>query len=59
MVVPPSQSAAIVEALADKGVDHEYHVYEGEGHGFRRAETIVDQLTKELSFYQRVLGLDD
>jgi len=57
MVVPPSQSAAIVEALADKGVDHEYHVYEGEGHGFRRAETIVDQLTKELAFYQRVLGL--
>jgi dipeptidyl aminopeptidase/acylaminoacyl peptidase len=58
MVVPPSQSAAIVDALAHKGVDHEYHVYEGEGHGFRRAETIVDQLTKELAFYQRVLGLD-
>lgn len=37
-VVPPSQSEAIVKALKASGVPHEYHLYPGEGHGFRQAE---------------------
>jgi len=40
MVVPQAQSDAIVEALRRKNVPHEYHLYAGEGHGFRKAETI-------------------
>jgi len=39
-VVPRAQSDAIVEALAKGGVPHVYHVYEGEGHGWRKRETI-------------------
>ena len=39
-VVPQAQSDAIVEALRRNGVPHEYHLYAGEGHGFRKAETI-------------------
>jgi dipeptidyl aminopeptidase/acylaminoacyl peptidase len=46
-VVPRSQSDEIVAALRRNGVPHEYHLYPGEGHGFRKAETI-DQ------FYQSV-----
>ncbi len=38
-VVPPSQSEVIVKALKANGVPHEYHLYPGEGHGFRKAET--------------------
>ncbi len=57
-VVPPSQSEAIVEALRRRGVRFEYHLYEGEGHGFRKADTIVHQLSHELAFYRSVLGLD-
>ena len=38
-VVPPSQSEAIVNALKANGVPHEYNLYPGEGHGFRKAET--------------------
>jgi dipeptidyl aminopeptidase/acylaminoacyl peptidase len=38
-VVPPSQSEAIVQALKANGVPHEYHLYPGEGHGFRKSET--------------------
>ncbi|MBW6467477.1 MAG: S9 family peptidase, partial [Brevefilum sp.] len=38
-VVPPSQSEEIVKALKANGVPHEYHLYPGEGHGFRRSET--------------------
>ena len=55
-VVPPGQSEAIVQALAERGIEHEYHAYEGEGHGFRMAETIVDSLEAELAFYGRILG---
>lgn len=55
-VVPPSQSEAIRDALAARGIDHEYVVYSGEGHGFRSAETIVDALERELSFLGRVFG---
>jgi dipeptidyl aminopeptidase/acylaminoacyl peptidase len=39
-VVPKNQSETIVAALERSGTPHEYHVYEGEGHGWRRAETI-------------------
>ena len=56
-VVPPNQSEMIVSALRARGVECEYHAYAGEGHGFRRAETIEHQLTSELAFYQRVLDL--
>jgi dipeptidyl aminopeptidase/acylaminoacyl peptidase len=39
-VVPKAQSDAIVEALKRTGTPHVYHVYEGEGHGWRKRETI-------------------
>jgi dipeptidyl aminopeptidase/acylaminoacyl peptidase len=39
-VVPKAQAEAIVASLRQRGVPHEYHVYEGEGHGWRRRETI-------------------
>ncbi|MFS0895571.1 S9 family peptidase [Microbacterium sp. 179-I 3D3 NHS] len=55
-VVPPSQSEAIRDALAAHGVDHEYVLYPGEGHGFRSATTIVDALERELAFLGRVFG---
>ena len=38
-VVPPNQSEEIVQALKANGVPHEYHLYPGEGHGFRKSET--------------------
>ena len=31
---------AVVAKLKANGVPHEYHVYEGEGHGWRKSETI-------------------
>ncbi len=55
-VVPPAQAEAIVAALAERGVPHAYLLFEGEQHGFRRAENIVTALESELVFYGRVLG---
>jgi dipeptidyl aminopeptidase/acylaminoacyl peptidase len=39
-VVPKAQSDAIVGALGRSGTPHVYHVYEGEGHGWRKSETV-------------------
>ncbi|MCY4105669.1 MAG: S9 family peptidase [Chloroflexi bacterium] len=39
IVVPPNQSESVVAILKRQGVPHEYHLYEGEGHGWRRPET--------------------
>ncbi len=46
-VVSQDQAEAIVQALKENGVPHEYHLYPEEGHGFRKPETIQD-------FYQKV-----
>ena len=56
MVVPPSQSEAFRDACSAKGLKHAYVAYEGEGHGFRQASTIVSSLETELKFYGEVLG---
>jgi len=40
-VVPLEQAQTIVESLRQRGVPHEYHVYQGEGHGWRRPDTIA------------------
>ena len=56
-VVPPQQSQAMVDALRRRGVPVEYVELEGEGHGFRKADTIVRTLQAELAFYQRMFGL--
>lgn len=55
-IVPPSQSELFRDALAAKGIPHAYLLFEGEQHGFRRAETIVRAIEASLSFYGQVLG---
>ncbi|MFQ5972894.1 MAG: prolyl oligopeptidase family serine peptidase [Alphaproteobacteria bacterium] len=55
-VVPPNQAEAMVSALERKGLPVAYLCFEGEGHGFRRAENVKRSLEAELYFYGRVLG---
>ncbi|MCC6627285.1 MAG: S9 family peptidase [Chloroflexi bacterium] len=52
-VVPKNQSDSIVAALARRGVPHEYHVYAGEGHGWRKRETIEAFYTALDAFLRR------
>ena len=56
-IVPPNQAEAMVEALRAKGVRVDYHLFEGEQHGFRRAGNIVRALEAELHFYREVLAI--
>src|SRR5690606_29578645 len=55
-IVPPNQAEMIVEAVRAKGVPVAYVPFEGEQHGFRKAENIRAALDGELSFYAQVLG---
>jgi dipeptidyl aminopeptidase/acylaminoacyl peptidase len=55
-VVPPGQSSAVFEALRARGVPVAYLAFEGEAHGFKRADTIERAILAELYFYGRVFG---
>jgi dipeptidyl aminopeptidase/acylaminoacyl peptidase len=55
-VVLPNQAERMVEVLRAKRLPVAYLPFEGEGHGFRRAENIKRALDAELYFYGRVFG---
>ncbi len=57
-IVPPNQAELMVAALNENGVPNQHVTFEGEGHGFRRAENIATALETELAFYQDVFGLN-
>ncbi len=52
-VVPSDQVDALVAAVRAGGTRVEDHVYEGEGHGFRRPETVADELRRTEAFLAR------
>jgi dipeptidyl aminopeptidase/acylaminoacyl peptidase len=53
LVVPPAQSRSIVERLRALGRTVEYQEYEGEGHGWSRPETVIDELERTEDFLRR------
>jgi dipeptidyl aminopeptidase/acylaminoacyl peptidase len=52
-VVPPAQSEAVVARLRALGREVEMHVYDGEGHGWNRADVVVDELGRIEDFLRR------
>ena len=57
-IVPPNQAEMMYEAVRSKGIPCAYLPFEGEQHGFRRAENIKRALESELYFYSRVFGFE-
>lgn len=57
-VVPPNQSEKMFEAVRNKGLPVAYLTFEGEQHGFRKAENIKRVLEAELYFYSKVFGFE-
>lgn len=57
-VVPPNQAEMMYDALLKKGLPVAYVPFEGEQHGFRKAENIKRALDAELYFYSRVFGFE-
>jgi len=57
-VVPPDQAEKMFEAVRAKGLPVSYLPFEGEQHGFRKAENIKRALDAELYFYSRIFGFE-
>lgn len=57
-IVPSNQAEMMVNALRDKGLPVAYVLFEGEQHGFRKAENIKRALDGEFYFYSRVFGFE-
>jgi dipeptidyl aminopeptidase/acylaminoacyl peptidase len=57
-VVPPNQAEIMVEAVRAKKLPVAYLAFEGEQHGFRKAENIKRVLEAELYFYSKIFGFD-
>jgi dipeptidyl aminopeptidase/acylaminoacyl peptidase len=55
-IVPPAQSRTMADAVRTKGLPVALLTFEGEQHGFRKAETIIQCLEAELFFYGAVFG---
>ena len=52
-VVPPAQSRTIADRLRGLGRTVETNFYEGEGHGWLRPDTMIDELNRIESFLRR------
>ncbi|MFG3364920.1 prolyl oligopeptidase family serine peptidase [Streptomyces sp. NPDC090032] len=57
VICPPAQCERFLARLEGRRVPHAYIAFEGEGHGFRRADTMIRVLESELSLYAQVFGL--
>ncbi|MEU9911130.1 prolyl oligopeptidase family serine peptidase [Streptomyces sp. NPDC051001] len=58
VICPPVQCERFLARMEDRRVPHAYIAFEGEGHGFRRAETMTRALESELSLYAQVFVLN-
>lgn len=54
-VVPPNQTEMMVDALRAQGLPVGYMLFQGEGHGFRKADNIKRALDAELAFYDALV----
>ncbi|MGI5403857.1 prolyl oligopeptidase family serine peptidase [Streptomyces sp. CA-135486] len=57
VICPPVQCERFLAQMAGRGIPHAYIAFEGEGHGFRRAETMIRALESELSLYAQTFGI--
>ncbi|MDQ2965116.1 MAG: prolyl oligopeptidase family serine peptidase [Chloroflexota bacterium] len=57
-VVPPTEAERIVDALWERRIPHAYIAFEGEDHGFRKAESLIRSFEAELSFLAQVFGFE-
>jgi dipeptidyl aminopeptidase/acylaminoacyl peptidase len=57
-VVPPTEAERIVDALWERRIPHAYIPFEGEDHGFRKAESLTRSFEAELSFLAQVFGFE-
>ncbi|KAK0207015.1 alpha beta-hydrolase [Desarmillaria ectypa] len=58
-IVPPEQTQDMAKNIEANGGSVKYIEFEGEGHGWRKADSIRRSIEEELSFYQERFGLKE
>ncbi|MET7617504.1 prolyl oligopeptidase family serine peptidase [Streptomyces sp. NPDC005408] len=58
VICPPVQSERFLAQMAGRGIPHAYIAFEGESHGFRKADTMVRALESELSLYAQTFRIN-
>ena len=58
-MVPPNQAETMVNALKNNSVPVGYVLMIGEGHGFRRADSIITLMNTSLAFLLKIMGQND
>jgi dipeptidyl aminopeptidase/acylaminoacyl peptidase len=53
--VPQSEAEQLVSSLTERGIDHEYLLYEDEGHGLRQTENRIEVLGQTAAFFREHL----
>jgi dipeptidyl aminopeptidase/acylaminoacyl peptidase len=56
VICPPVQCERFLQRFAGRDVPHAYLTFPGEGHGFRREDSLITSLETELSLYGQVFG---
>ena len=57
-IVPPSQSERFRDVCVKKGITHKYFAFEGESHGFVRADSLITSLEENLKFFGAAGGFN-
>ena len=57
-VVPQEQAILMLEKVKGAGGEAEMIIFEGEGHGFRKAENKKRAMEEELSFFRRTFSIE-
>ncbi|MDX3077557.1 S9 family peptidase [Streptomyces sp. MI02-7b] len=56
VICRPVQCERFLDRVAGRGIPHAYLLFKGEGHGFRREDSLITSLEAELALYGQVLG---
>jgi dienelactone hydrolase len=56
-ICKPDQAQRIIDAVSARGLWHRYLVFAGEGHGFRKADSVTRSVLAEVELYEHVMGI--
>jgi dipeptidyl aminopeptidase/acylaminoacyl peptidase len=57
-ICPPEHAESIIDAVRQRGLWHRLLIFDGEGHGFRRASSVTASLQAELNLYSYAMHID-
>ena len=57
-ICPPTHAESIIAAVRERGLWHRLLMFDGEGHGFRKASSVTASLRAEADLYRYAMNID-